>query len=164
MHARPMALTHPRLPGKFGFWKRPGRGRGSGKPSGADLRVSVAVLTWDGAVSAVSLDAIRDSRLARASTVTDSWDEEFDRGKVGLTMAACQRPGGSGRGGLGLLGGRKWPRARLEPGTWVTCCSATVSGQPLGPQSLCPLISDVGLAGLPQATRGGRESVCHSTQ
>ncbi|XP_036920207.1 ubiquitin carboxyl-terminal hydrolase 36 [Sturnira hondurensis] len=39
------------------------------------------VLTWNGAVSAISLDAIRDSRLARASAVTDSWDEEFDRGK-----------------------------------------------------------------------------------
>ncbi|XP_028376580.1 LOW QUALITY PROTEIN: ubiquitin carboxyl-terminal hydrolase 36 [Phyllostomus discolor] len=39
------------------------------------------VLTWSGAVSAVSLDAVRDRRLARVSAVTDSWDEEFDRGK-----------------------------------------------------------------------------------
>ncbi|XP_053766904.1 ubiquitin carboxyl-terminal hydrolase 36 isoform X2 [Desmodus rotundus] len=47
----------------------------------SDQAYGKKVLTWDGAVSAVSLDAIRDSRLARASTVTDSWDEEFDRGK-----------------------------------------------------------------------------------
>lgn len=39
------------------------------------------VLTWGGEVSAVSRDAMRDSRLARASTVIDDWDEEFDRGK-----------------------------------------------------------------------------------
>ncbi|KAK2508643.1 hypothetical protein MC885_012574 [Smutsia gigantea] len=39
------------------------------------------VLTWDGAVSAVSQDAIQDSRLARTATVIDDWDEEFDRGK-----------------------------------------------------------------------------------
>lgn len=41
----------------------------------------VVVLTWDGEVSAVSRDAVRDSRLARAATVMDDWDEEFDRGK-----------------------------------------------------------------------------------
>uniref|UniRef100_A0A8C6QBA4 ubiquitinyl hydrolase 1 n=1 Tax=Nannospalax galili TaxID=1026970 RepID=A0A8C6QBA4_NANGA len=39
------------------------------------------VLTWDGELSAVSQDAIRDSRLARTQTVVDDWDEEFDRGK-----------------------------------------------------------------------------------
>ncbi|KAF3817192.1 hypothetical protein GH733_011592 [Mirounga leonina] len=39
------------------------------------------VLTWGGEVSAVSQDAIRDSRWARAATVIDDWDEEFDRGK-----------------------------------------------------------------------------------
>ncbi|XP_046531249.1 ubiquitin carboxyl-terminal hydrolase 36 isoform X1 [Equus quagga] len=39
------------------------------------------VLQWDGGVSAVSQDAIEDSRLARAATVIDDWDEEFDRGK-----------------------------------------------------------------------------------
>lgn len=39
------------------------------------------VLTWDGEVSAVSQDAIQDSRWARAATVIDDWDEEFDRGK-----------------------------------------------------------------------------------
>uniref|UniRef100_A0A8C3X1M8 ubiquitinyl hydrolase 1 n=1 Tax=Catagonus wagneri TaxID=51154 RepID=A0A8C3X1M8_9CETA len=39
------------------------------------------VLTWDGEVSAVSQDCIRDSRLARTATVIDDWDEEFDRGK-----------------------------------------------------------------------------------
>nr|XP_045014488.1 ubiquitin carboxyl-terminal hydrolase 36 [Jaculus jaculus]XP_045014489.1 ubiquitin carboxyl-terminal hydrolase 36 [Jaculus jaculus] len=39
------------------------------------------VLTWDGEPSAVSQDAIRDSKLAQAQTVIDDWDEEFDRGK-----------------------------------------------------------------------------------
>lgn len=39
------------------------------------------VLTWDGEVSAVSRDAVQDSRLARAATVIDDWDEAFDRGK-----------------------------------------------------------------------------------
>ncbi|EPY86790.1 hypothetical protein CB1_000299004 [Camelus ferus] len=39
------------------------------------------VLTWDGEVSAVSQDAMQDSRLARTATVIDNWDEEFDRGK-----------------------------------------------------------------------------------
>ncbi|EHB01015.1 Ubiquitin carboxyl-terminal hydrolase 36 [Heterocephalus glaber] len=39
------------------------------------------VLTWDGEPSAVSRDAIEDSRLARTRTVVDDWDEEFDRGK-----------------------------------------------------------------------------------
>lgn len=39
------------------------------------------VLTWDGELSAISQDAIKDSRLARTQTVVDDWDEEFDRGK-----------------------------------------------------------------------------------
>lgn len=33
-------------------------------------------------MSAVSQDAIEDSRLAQTETVVDDWDEEFDRGKV----------------------------------------------------------------------------------
>ncbi|XP_045669946.1 ubiquitin carboxyl-terminal hydrolase 36 [Ursus americanus] len=39
------------------------------------------VLTWGGEVSAVSQDAVQDSRWARTATVIDDWDEEFDRGK-----------------------------------------------------------------------------------
>ncbi|XP_069339037.1 ubiquitin carboxyl-terminal hydrolase 36 isoform X1 [Eulemur rufifrons] len=39
------------------------------------------VLTWAGEMSAISRDAMEDSRLARAETVVDAWDEEFDRGK-----------------------------------------------------------------------------------
>ncbi|KAG8507479.1 Ubiquitin carboxyl-terminal hydrolase 36 [Galemys pyrenaicus] len=39
------------------------------------------VLTWDGGPSAVSQDSVQDSRLARATTVIDDWDAEFDRGK-----------------------------------------------------------------------------------
>ncbi|XP_063266029.1 ubiquitin carboxyl-terminal hydrolase 36 isoform X1 [Prinia subflava] len=40
------------------------------------------VLTWQGEVSAVSQDAIRDTALAQSKTVIDEWDQEFDRGKV----------------------------------------------------------------------------------
>ncbi|NXI65470.1 UBP36 hydrolase, partial [Anseranas semipalmata] len=40
------------------------------------------VLTWEGEVSAVSQDAMRDAAWARSETVIDEWDEEFDRGKV----------------------------------------------------------------------------------
>ncbi|XP_059684129.1 ubiquitin carboxyl-terminal hydrolase 36 [Gavia stellata] len=40
------------------------------------------VLTWDGEISAVSQDAIRDTALARSETIIDEWDKEFDRGKV----------------------------------------------------------------------------------
>ncbi|KFP59223.1 Ubiquitin carboxyl-terminal hydrolase 36, partial [Cariama cristata] len=40
------------------------------------------VLTWEGEVSAVSQDAIRDAASARSETVVAEWDEEFDRGKV----------------------------------------------------------------------------------
>ncbi|NXA42851.1 UBP36 hydrolase, partial [Eudromia elegans] len=40
------------------------------------------VLTWDGEISAVSQDAVRDAAWARSETVIDEWDEEFDRGKV----------------------------------------------------------------------------------
>ncbi|XP_060700842.1 ubiquitin carboxyl-terminal hydrolase 36 [Hemiscyllium ocellatum] len=39
------------------------------------------VLTWDGAVSAVSQDAEYDTEQAE-DAVVDEWDEEFDRGKV----------------------------------------------------------------------------------
>lgn len=48
----------------------------------ADRNVSCTVLTWDGEPSAISQDAMKDSRLARTQTVVDDWDEEFDRGKV----------------------------------------------------------------------------------
>lgn len=62
--------------------------------------MSCTVLTWDGEPSAVSQDAIKDSRLARTQTVLDDWDEEFDRGKVwcaavtiglGLQVGTVQR-------------------------------------------------------------------------
>ncbi|XP_009879603.1 PREDICTED: ubiquitin carboxyl-terminal hydrolase 36, partial [Charadrius vociferus] len=43
------------------------------------------VLTWEGEISAVSQDAIRDATWARSETVIDEWDEEFDRGKVKKT-------------------------------------------------------------------------------
>ncbi|KAM8786376.1 ubiquitin carboxyl-terminal hydrolase 36 isoform 2-T5 [Rhynchonycteris naso] len=47
----------------------------------SDKAYGKKVLTWDGEVSAVSRDAVQDSRLDRAATVTDDWDEEFDCGK-----------------------------------------------------------------------------------
>lgn len=56
------------------------------------------MLTWDGEVSAVSQDAIQDSRWARAATVIDDWDEEFDRGKVRGVLVA------------GVAGCSWWPR------------------------------------------------------
>lgn len=52
------------------------------------LGVCFVVLTWGGEVSAVSQDAVQDSRRARTATVIDDWDEEFDRGKVRGTLAA----------------------------------------------------------------------------
>ncbi|XP_019499791.1 PREDICTED: ubiquitin carboxyl-terminal hydrolase 36-like [Hipposideros armiger] len=55
---------------------------GSWEPAEVPTRMSVVVvLTWDGEVSAVSQDAVQDSRLARMATVIDDWDEEVDRGK-----------------------------------------------------------------------------------
>ncbi|XP_052050716.1 LOW QUALITY PROTEIN: ubiquitin carboxyl-terminal hydrolase 36 [Apodemus sylvaticus] len=47
----------------------------------SDKAYGKKVLTWDGEPSAVSQDAIKDSRLAQTQTVVDDWDEEFDRGK-----------------------------------------------------------------------------------
>ncbi|XP_074703590.1 ubiquitin carboxyl-terminal hydrolase 36-like [Strix aluco] len=40
------------------------------------------VLAWYGGASAVSQDAIQDVTWPRSETITDKWDEEFDRGKV----------------------------------------------------------------------------------
>ncbi|XP_074870742.1 ubiquitin carboxyl-terminal hydrolase 36 isoform X2 [Carettochelys insculpta] len=40
------------------------------------------VLSWEGEISAVSQDAIRDSAWVRNARVTDNWDEDFDSGKV----------------------------------------------------------------------------------
>ncbi|XP_039715062.1 ubiquitin carboxyl-terminal hydrolase 36 [Pteropus medius] len=47
----------------------------------SDRAYGKEVLTWDGEVSAVSQDAVRDSVVARSTTVLDDWDDEFDRGK-----------------------------------------------------------------------------------
>ncbi|XP_069055776.1 ubiquitin carboxyl-terminal hydrolase 36 isoform X3 [Pleurodeles waltl] len=48
----------------------------------SDKAYGTQVLTWDGAVSAISRDAIQDLRDSEDKTVIDEWDEEFDRGKV----------------------------------------------------------------------------------
>lgn len=76
---------------------------GSWEPAEVPTRMSVVVvLTWDGEVSAVSRDAVQDSRLARTATVIDDWDEEVDRGKV--QCAARAGPSELGRGpGQGVL-------------------------------------------------------------
>ncbi|ELK12301.1 Ubiquitin carboxyl-terminal hydrolase 36 [Pteropus alecto] len=47
----------------------------------SDRAYGKEVLTWDGEVSAVSQDAVRDSVVAHSTTVLDDWDDEFDRGK-----------------------------------------------------------------------------------
>lgn len=47
----------------------------------SDTAYGKRVLTWDGAVSAVSQDAVRDSRAARTASAIDDWDQEVDRGK-----------------------------------------------------------------------------------
>lgn len=47
----------------------------------SDKAYGKKVLTWDGEVSAVSRDAVQDSRVARTATVIDDWDEEVDCGK-----------------------------------------------------------------------------------
>lgn len=47
----------------------------------SDKAYGKKVLTWDGKVSAISQDAVQDSKLARTATVIDDWDEEVDRGK-----------------------------------------------------------------------------------
>ncbi|XP_064006865.1 ubiquitin carboxyl-terminal hydrolase 36 isoform X3 [Pogoniulus pusillus] len=70
----------------------PEPGRGAGTASGSvveellrnslDKAYGKQVLTWEGEISAVSQDAIRDATWARSETVIDEWDEEFDRGKV----------------------------------------------------------------------------------
>ncbi|KAB0399619.1 hypothetical protein E2I00_002267 [Balaenoptera physalus] len=67
---------------KYSSDKAYGRRGQLGTHTGRNASVCLAVLTWDGEVSAVSQDAIQDSRLACMATVIDDWDEEFDRGKV----------------------------------------------------------------------------------
>lgn len=47
-----------------------------------DKAYGTEVLSWDGARSAISKDAIEDVRYAKHDTVIDEWDEEFDSGKV----------------------------------------------------------------------------------
>ncbi|XP_025892624.1 ubiquitin carboxyl-terminal hydrolase 36 [Nothoprocta perdicaria] len=75
---------------------RAGSQRGREEPSvvqellrdSLDKAYGKQVLTWDGEISAVSQDAVRDATWARSATVIDEWDEEFDRGKV----KKCKKP------------------------------------------------------------------------
>lgn len=99
----------------------------------------VVVLTWDGEVSAVSQDAVQDSRVARTATVIDDWDEEVDCGKVRcvtVTRAGHVRQLGRGPGpGAPDLAGPcevagsvvKWSRARLDPEAQVQRCVAALN-------------------------------------
>ncbi|KAJ8345862.1 hypothetical protein SKAU_G00300550 [Synaphobranchus kaupii] len=48
----------------------------------ADKAYGTQVLSWDGEVSALSRDAVEDTRLSKHDTVMDEWDEDFDSGKV----------------------------------------------------------------------------------
>ncbi|XP_036408319.1 ubiquitin carboxyl-terminal hydrolase 36 [Megalops cyprinoides] len=48
----------------------------------ADRAYGTQVLSWDGGVSAISRDAIEDTRHSKHDTVIDEWDEDFDGGKV----------------------------------------------------------------------------------
>ncbi|KAG7460203.1 hypothetical protein MATL_G00218850 [Megalops atlanticus] len=48
----------------------------------ADRAYGTQVLSWDGDVSAISRDAVEDTRLSKHDTVIDEWDEDFDSGKV----------------------------------------------------------------------------------
>ncbi|XP_041735036.2 ubiquitin carboxyl-terminal hydrolase 36 isoform X1 [Coregonus clupeaformis] len=47
-----------------------------------DKAYGTQVLSWEGEASAISRDAIDDTRDARTDTVIDEWDEDFDSGKV----------------------------------------------------------------------------------
>uniref|UniRef100_A0A3P9A2A4 ubiquitinyl hydrolase 1 n=1 Tax=Esox lucius TaxID=8010 RepID=A0A3P9A2A4_ESOLU len=47
-----------------------------------DKAYGTQVLSWEGEASAISRDAIEDTRDARMDTVIDEWDEDFDTGKV----------------------------------------------------------------------------------
>lgn len=47
-----------------------------------DKAYGANVLSWDGEASAISRDAAEDAYHAKADTVIDEWDEEFDMGKV----------------------------------------------------------------------------------
>ncbi|KAI7804050.1 putative ubiquitin carboxyl-terminal hydrolase 36, partial [Triplophysa rosa] len=48
----------------------------------SDKAYGTEVLSWDGEQSAISRDAIEDTRCAKSTRVIDEWDEEFDSGKV----------------------------------------------------------------------------------
>uniref|UniRef100_A0A8K9Y6N0 Ubiquitin carboxyl-terminal hydrolase n=1 Tax=Oncorhynchus mykiss TaxID=8022 RepID=A0A8K9Y6N0_ONCMY len=47
-----------------------------------DKAYGTQVLSWEGEASAISRDAIDDTRDARTDMVIDEWDEDFDSGKV----------------------------------------------------------------------------------
>lgn len=50
--------------------------------SSSDKAYGTEVLSWEGEPSAISRDAVEDTRYAKSTTVIDEWDEEFDSGKV----------------------------------------------------------------------------------
>lgn len=103
----PEALRPPPSPSAHPF--SPKGGTREPRPAGADARACVAVLTWDGAVSAVSRDAIRDSAVARSATVLDDWDDAFDRGKVRRGPSPHRAAGwGRSREDAASLGSPRW--------------------------------------------------------
>ncbi|KAK2915824.1 hypothetical protein Q8A67_000198 [Cirrhinus molitorella] len=48
----------------------------------SDKAYGTHILSWEGDLSAVSRDAIKDARYAKNESVIDEWDKEFDTGKV----------------------------------------------------------------------------------
>ncbi|XP_043352494.1 ubiquitin carboxyl-terminal hydrolase 36 isoform X1 [Dermochelys coriacea] len=80
-----------------GSTRSPEKGRGTGTAWQSQEAASVVqellrnssdkaygrqVLTWEGEISAISQDALRDMAWARSARVTDDWDEDIDGGKV----------------------------------------------------------------------------------
>ncbi|KAF5902640.1 ubiquitin carboxyl-terminal hydrolase 36 [Clarias magur] len=58
-----------------------------------DKAYGTEVLSWDGERSAVSRDAMQDTRDANSETVIDEWDEEFDSGKIQDAVSVHTHPG-----------------------------------------------------------------------
>lgn len=110
------------------------------RPAGADARACVAVLTWDGAVSAVSRDAVRDSAVARSATVLDDWDDAFDRGKVRRGPSPRRAAGwGRSREDAASLGSVvQWPRTSHPVQALLGHCERRVAaGEAVAPGGFC---------------------------
>lgn len=134
----PEALRPPPPPSAHPF--SPKGGTREPRPAGADARACVAVLTWDGAVSAVSRDAVRDSAVARSATVLDDWDDAFDRGKVRRGPSPrCAAGWGRSREDAASLGSVvQWPRTSHPVQVLLGHCERRVAtGEAVAPGGFC---------------------------